>query len=160
MTAGSSASIVWRYTEVTFGFFEEGTTNQIDICNLSFTVTDIDSADYVDRMYVAINEAVDPQLNCATTGGVANDCTVSLGTAVSQPVAGRACFQGSGSVGPTSTAGNAALQFRPDLLINQVTVRFRDQLGNTGGGLASFGTTDPGTIQWVGIGDLTFCQVP
>jgi len=150
-----------RYAEVTFGFFAPGTTTPINVQNLSFTLLDVDTngTGYLDRVYVGINGAV-MQSGAATTGA-GNDFTFTLGGGnVVQAITGRAVFQGTGSATATSPSANVTLTSRAGLNISSVTVRFRDQLGNATGDINSAGTTLPSTIQWVGIGDLTFCKAP
>ncbi len=159
----SSAGPAGRWVEVRFGFFDPGTSNSRTVRNLNFSLLDVDQSasgsppNYIDRIYVSIN-GNSPVVAPATTG-VGNDLTFTTGGSVSQFGVTNAVFQGSANVGASSTAANVDLQFRPTLDITSVTVRFQDQRGNPSGGWGVGGTSAPQTIQWVGIGDLSFCRV-
>lgn len=135
-----------RWSEVTFGFFDQGTTTAHAVRNLSFTLLDIDTGQYVDQAEVFINGSA----TRATTGagGVFPTVVLGPGPSVTQPTAGTALFQGGAAVAGNSTAGNVTLTSDTTTNITTVRVRFTDVRGSA-----------PGTIQWVGIGDLTFCKV-
>jgi hypothetical protein len=145
-TSCTDPGLTGRWSEVTFGFFDQGTTTPHAVRNLSFTLLDIDTGQYVDQAEVFINGSA----TAATTGPSQTFPTVVLGPSpsVTQPTAGVARFVGGAAVAGTGTGGNVTLTSNTTTNITTVRVRFTDVRGSA-----------PGTIQWVGIGDLTFCKV-
>jgi hypothetical protein len=149
-TTCNAAGTAARTTEVTFGFFTVGTTTLHAVRNLAFNLYDIDASNnnYRDQVQVFINASateatVGPGLNCTATlpGGGASTVTTPLAaTAIFRAIAGQ-------SAAANSVNGNVNLQFLASLSITQVRVRFQDILGAA-----------PATVQWVGIGDMSFCK--
>lgn len=146
----TTAGTPGRWSEVTFGFFDQGTLIPHAVRQLKFTLLDIDTGSYVDQAEVFINGSG----TVASTGPGGTFPTVALGpgASVTQPSATQARFVGGGAVGSGSTAGNATITSNTTTNITTVRVRFTDVSGTPPG------STAPGTIQWVGIGDLQFCK--
>jgi hypothetical protein len=144
----AAAGTTGRSTEVTFGFFNPGTTTQHAVRNLAFSLYDIDAStgNYRDEVHVYINGTATE----ATLGAGANATATRPGAAPTVAAPGAtAIFQANAgsSAAANSNNGNIDLQFAANLSINQVRVRFVDTLGSA-----------PQTVQWVGIGNLTFCK--
>jgi len=147
----TTAGTAGRFVEVTFGFFNTGTLVAHPVRNLAFTLLDIDSANsYRDQVQIFING----NLLTPATVGAGQDITLATrvgGGASTVTVPGAAAtftaINGM-SAAANTTDGNLALQFNPNNNVTSVRVRFTDILA---GG--------PTSVQWVGIGDLTFCKV-
>lgn len=142
-TAGPST----RFSEVTFGFFDQNTTTPHAVRNLQFRLLDVDQGDYTDVVSVYLNGS--PTV-ATTTGATPDFTTVTRGPDTPFRVnqtAGVATFTGTGSTAATDSNSNVFLATRAALDIYTVRVRFSNSGGN------------PGTVQWVGIGDLEFCKV-
>jgi hypothetical protein len=144
-----------RYVEVEFGFFVPGsTTARINVRNLTFSIYDLDSTSgsYRDQVTVAINgAAITSPVTLAPASNPQAVATRAVADAIStitQPT-GTAVInaKSNASSAASSVNGNIQLAFQPTLNVNSVRVRFADISGD-----------DPTTIQWVGIGDLTFCK--
>lgn len=133
-----------RWAEVEFGFFDAGTTTPHAVRSLGFKLLDVDNASYTDQAEVFVNGSG----TRATTGAGGIFTTVTLGGGVTQPTAGTARFVGTGNTAANSAASNVTLGSNNSTDITSVRVRFTDILA---GG--------PTSIQWIGIGDLTFCKV-
>lgn len=140
------AGTTGRSAEVTFGFFDAGTTTPHAVRNLQFTLLDVDlsSGNYRDQVEVFINGSG----TVASTGAGGTFTTASVGSTVQQVTAGQARWRGTNSADANSTTSNVTLGSNNTTDITQVRVRFVDILGSA-----------PQTIQWIGIGDLTFCKV-
>lgn len=142
----TTAGTTGRWSEVTFGFFDQGTTTPHAVRQLKFSLLDIDTGQYIDQAEVFINGSN----TVAATGPGQTFPTVVLGPGptVTQPNTAQARFVGGSAVGSGSTEGNVTLTSNTTTNITTVRVRFTDVRGSA-----------PGTIQWVGIGDLQFCKV-
>ena len=137
-----------RWVSVTFGFFNTGTSTPHAVRGLSLSLLDIDSSGtYRDRAEVRINGSATPASTGA--GGVFTVSTIATGNSYTQPNAALARFEAdnpSQSVAASGTEGNVTLTSNATTDITTFTVFFQNM-----------GT--PSSIQWIGIGDLTFCKV-
>lgn len=134
-----------RWAEVEFGFFDAGTSTPHAVRGLGFKLLDVDNGGgYTDQVDVFVNGSS----TRATTGGSGTFGTPVLGGGVSQPTAGTARFVGTGDTAANSTVSNVTLASNATDDITSVRIRFTD-----------LQTPRPTTIQWIGIGDLTFCKV-
>ena len=148
----TSTGVVGRFVEVEFGFFVPGSTTQkINVQKLNFSLYDVDSAgSYRDQVSVAINgNAVTTPVTLAPTPSPQAVATRPGATpTMNQPTNSAVISAISGSsAASNSTNGNIALQFSNGVDVNRVRVRFTDM-----------GAAAPTTIQWVGIGNMTFCK--
>jgi hypothetical protein len=140
-----------RSSEVTFGFFVAGSTTKAQpVRSLAFSLYDIDSAsgEYQDQVQVFINGST-----TEATLGAGGNATATLAVAgatstIQNPLAATAIFKAkaNSSAAASSQNGNVNLQFNSTNSITTVRVRFQDISGG------------PTTVQWVGIGDLSFCK--
>lgn len=150
LTDCTDAGTTGRTVSVTFGFFDAGTTTPHAVRGLSFSLLDCDSlsGNYRDRVEVRINGSASP----ASTGpgGVFTVSTITAANSYTQPNAALARFDADANQGVANnaTAGNVTLTSNSSTDITSVTVQFSDIRGAA-----------PQTVQWVGIGDLTFCKV-
>jgi hypothetical protein len=99
---------------------------------------------YQDQVQIFLNGS--GTVAATGAGKVFPTVTLGPGATVTHPNAALATFVGGSNVAGDSTAGNVALTSDTTTAISTVTIKFTDVLGAV-----------PGSIQWVGIGDLSFC---
>jgi hypothetical protein len=139
-----------RSSEVTFGFFVHGSTTVAQpVRSLAFSLYDIDSAsgEYQDQVQVFINGSA-TEATLGAGGQATATLAVAAGTSTVQALGATAIFKAktNSSAAANSQNGNVNLQFNSTNSITTVRVRFQDISGG------------PTTVQWVGIGDLSFCK--
>ena len=155
--AGTAA----RFVEVEFGFYVQGSTTQrVNVQNLAFSLLDVDAStnNYRDQAAVSINGnavttpvtlgvAAQAQAFLCGAGSPVGTCTTSTPT-IATPGA-TAVFQANAgqSSDASSNRGVVRMVFNSGVNVNRVRIRFTDILGSA-----------PQTIQWIGIGPLTFCK--
>ena len=145
----TSTGTLGRFVEVVFGFFNTGTNTAHAVRNLAFSLYDIDSAgSYRDQVHVFINGSATE----ATLGAGQNAIATLPGATPTVAGTRRPRRSSAPSTAPrpppTATTATSTCSSLAALSITQVRVRFNDILA-----------TAPTTVQWVGIGNLTFCKV-
>lgn len=145
----TNAGTANRYVEVEFGFYAPSTLTPLPVYDLAFTMSDIDSStgNYRDRVEVAING--NPITTLVTLGATSEAVATRVGGTPTMGAPGataRIDALTNSSADASSTNGNLLLQFNTGVAVSSVRIRFTDIRGAA-----------PATVQWVGIGDLSFC---